>query len=119
MSTLSTILAGLLGVVFVAVGIPKIQGQQQMVESFRRWGYADVVRKAVGWVEVLCGAFLLVGIAVQALAVAGALTLIPLLLGALATHQHAHDRLALWVAPAVLLVLDVWLAYSLLPEGGV
>ena len=40
---------------------------------------------------------------------------IAIMIGALFTHQRAHDPLAMWAPPAVLLVLDVVLAYSLLP----
>jgi len=114
-STLSTILAAVLGVVFVGVGIPKLTGQEKMVANFQRWGYADVVRIATGWLEILTGTMLLVGIAVPALAVTGSLIVIAIMIGALFTHQRAGDPLAMWVPPAVLLVLDLVLAYSLLP----
>jgi putative oxidoreductase len=115
MSTFSSILAALLGVVFVAAGIPKLTGEQRMVESFQRWGYADVVRTATGALEVFTGLLLLVGIVVPALAVTGSLQVIAIMIGALFTHQRAHDPIAMWVPPAVLLVLDLVLAYSLLP----
>ena len=115
MSTLSTILAAVLGVVFVGVGIPKITGQEAMVANFKRWGYADVVRTATGCLEVLTGTMLLVGIALEFLAVTGAMLVIFIMIGALFTHQRAHDPLAAWVPPLVLLVLDLVLAYSLLP----
>ena len=115
MSTLSTILAAILGIVFVAVGLQKLTRQKMVVENFKRWGLADVVLQAVGWLEVLTGTFLLVGIAIPALAVTGSLIVIAIMIGALFTHQRAHDPLAMWAPPAVLLVLDVWLAYSLLP----
>jgi putative oxidoreductase len=115
MSTFSTILAAILGVVFVGAGIAKLTGQEQMVASFRRWGYADVVRTATGWLEVLTGTLLLAGIAIPALAVTGSLLVIMIMLGALFTHQHAHDPVAMWAPPIVLLVLDVVLAYSMLP----
>ena len=117
MSTLSTILAAILGVVFLAVGIQKLTGQKMVVENFKRWGYADTVLIATGWVEVICGAFLLVGIAVQALAVAGSITIIFIMIGALATHQRARDGFTMWAPPLVLLILDIVLAYSLLPSG--
>jgi putative oxidoreductase len=115
MSTLSTILSAFLGVVFVASGIPKITGQEAIVANFKRFGYADVVRTATGWLEVLTGTFLLVGIAVQALAVTGSLLVIMIMIGALFTHQRMHDPPKLWAPAAVLLVLDIVLAYSLLP----
>jgi putative oxidoreductase len=115
MSTFSTILAAILGIVFVASGIPKLTGQEAVAANFARWGYADVVRTATGWLEVLTGALLLAGIAVQALAVTGTMLVIFIMIGALFTHQRAHDPLKLWVPAAVLLVLDLVLAYSLLP----
>jgi uncharacterized membrane protein YphA (DoxX/SURF4 family) len=116
MSTLSTILAAILGVLFVAVGIQKITEQETVVANFKRWGYADAVRQAVGWLEVLTGAFLLVGIAIQALAVTGALIVIFIMIGALFTHARASDKFAMWSIPLVLLLADLVLAYSLLPE---
>jgi putative oxidoreductase len=117
MSTLSTILAVILGVAFLAAGITKLTRQPRMVENFKRWGYADVVLMATGALEVLVALMLLVGIAVQALAVAGGLVIVFIMLGALMTHQRARDKLALWLAPVVLLALDVALLVSLLPEG--
>lgn len=115
MSTFSAILAAILGVVSLGVGIPKLTGQPQMVENFKRWGYADVVRQGTGWLEVISGALLLVGTVVAALAVTGSMLVIFIMLGALATHQRAHDPVAMWVPPAALLALDLVLAYSMLP----
>jgi putative oxidoreductase len=115
MSTLSTILAAVLGVVFVAVGIQKVTGEKRVVANFERWGFADVVRTAIGWLEILTGTLLLVGIAVPALAVTGSLLIIMIMIGALATHQRAHDGFAMWSLPVVLLAIDLVLAYSLLP----
>lgn len=117
MSTLSTILATILGVVFLAVGMAKLTRRPQVVENFKRWGYADAVLIAVGGLEVLAAAMLLVGIAVQALAITGGLIVVFVMLGALMTHQYAHDKPAVWLPPVVLLALDVALLVSLLPEG--
>jgi putative oxidoreductase len=116
MSTLSTILAVVLGLVFVAVGIPKLTGQEAIVENFRRWGYADVIRTATGSMEIVAGLMLLGGIAVQSLAVSGSIIIMIIMIGALATHQHAHDPIKDWIPAATLLVLDLALAVSLLPQ---
>ncbi len=115
MSTLSIILAATLGVVFVAVGIPKITGQEQVAANFARWGYPEQIRIAIGAMEVLGGALLLVGIAVPAVAITGFMIVFIIMLGALSTHQRAKDPLTMWIAPFVLLVLDILLAVSLLP----
>ena len=117
MSTLSLVLAIILGVVFLVVGLAKLTARPSVVANFERWGYADVIRMAVGAVEVLAAALLLVGTAVPALAVSGVLLVIWVMLGALLTHQRAGDPIGQWVPPVVLLVLAVVLAYSLLPEG--
>ena len=116
MTTLSTILAALLGVVFLGVGIPKLTGQEKMVANFQRWGYHASMMTATGYVEVLAAALLLVGIAVNALAITGALLIIFVMTGALWTHQRVKDPLAMWAPPAVLLALAVVLLVSMLPE---
>ena len=116
MSTLSTILAVILGVVFVGVGIQKLSNDERTVANFKRWGFADTIRHAVGAVELLAGTMILVGIAVQSLAVGGSLILIFVMIGALATHSHHRDPFVMWSLPLVLLVLDLVFAYSLLPE---
>ncbi|MGI8728691.1 MAG: DoxX family protein [Solirubrobacteraceae bacterium] len=116
MSTFSAILATILGVVFVAVAVPKLTGQQQLVDEFKRWGYADAIRVATGAVELLAGVLLLVGIALPALAISGVLLVIFVMLGALATHLRARDRFAQWLPPVVLLALALTLVISLLPE---
>lgn len=116
MSTLSLVLAAVLGAVFVAVSVPKLRGEEKTAANFRRWGYADEIRVAVGSVELLAGTMILVGIAVQALAVSGALILIFLMLGALATHTRHSDPPSQWLPPAALLALDLAFAISLLPE---
>jgi uncharacterized membrane protein YphA (DoxX/SURF4 family) len=115
MSTLSTILAAILGIAFVAAGIPKLMGEAAIVANFERWGYADVIRIATGAVELLAGVLLLVGIAVAALAVTGVLLVIFVMIGALSTHARVHDPLAKALPATVLLVLALALAVSLLP----
>ncbi|MEA2221369.1 MAG: putative oxidoreductase [Solirubrobacteraceae bacterium] len=115
MSTLSTILAGMLGVAFVAAGIPKLMSEAAIVANFKRWGYADAVRFAVGAVELLAGVLLLVGIAVQALAVTGVLLVIFVMIGALFTHARVRDPPARWLPATALFALAIALAVSLLP----
>ena len=117
MSTLSTILAVILAVAFLGAGITKLTRRQQMVDNFKRWGYADAVLMATGGVECLAAVLILAGIALPALAIAGGLLIIFVMVGALLTHQRAKDELAMWVAPLVLLALDVGLLVSMLPDG--
>lgn len=115
MSTLSTILAVILGIAFLAAGITKLTRQQKVVDEFARWGYADIVLMMTGSVELLAAVMMLVGIAVPALAIAGALLVFVVMCGALLTHQRAKDPPSAWIAPGVLLALAVALLVSLLP----
>jgi putative oxidoreductase len=115
MSTLSTILAVVLGLAFVAAAIPKLASQAGVVASFERWGLAPAVRIATGAVELLAGALLLLGIAVTAVAITGVLLVIATMVGALFTHRRAADPIATWMPAALLLALAIVLALSLLP----
>ena len=114
-STLSTILAAVLGVVFVAVGASKLAGQASVAANFERWGFAPPVLVATGAVELLAGVMLLVGIAVPALAISGVLLVLFVMTGALATHQRAHDPVGQRLPAVVLLALALTLMVSLLP----
>jgi putative oxidoreductase len=110
MSTLSTILAVVLGVVFLAAGITKLTRQQQMADNFERWGYASSVMLATG-----AAVLLLVGIAVNALAITGGLLVMFVMTGALMTHTRAKDPFSAFVPPFVLFALAVVLLVSMLP----
>lgn len=115
MSTLSSILAAILGVVFVASGIPKVTGQEKVAANFERWGYPEPIRVAIGAMEILAGVLLLVGLAVTTVAISGFMFIFIIMLGALSTHQRAKDPIAMWIPAFVLLVADVVLGISLLP----
>jgi putative oxidoreductase len=115
MSTHTTILAAILGLAFVASGIPKITGQAAVAANFERWGYPEQIRVAVGAMELLAGALLLVGIAVPAVAITGFMIIFIIMLGALSTHQRAKDPITQWIPAFVLLVADIALGVSLLP----
>jgi uncharacterized membrane protein YphA (DoxX/SURF4 family) len=115
MSTLSAILAAVLGVAFLGAGITKLTRQQKMVDNFERWGFASSVMIATGAVELLAAVLLLVGIAVNAVAITGALLVLFVMTGALMTHTRAKDPFAAFVPPFVLLALAVVLLVSMLP----
>jgi len=115
MSTLSTILAAVLGVVFIAVGLAKLTGRASVVANFERWGYAHAVLVATGTVELLAGVLLLVGIVVTPLAITGVLLVVFVMAGALLTHQHAHDPVGRRLPAVALLALAFALTASLLP----
>lgn len=116
MSTLSTILAAIIGIAFIGAGVPKLTGLPSVVENFERWGYPQEIRIATGSLELLAGVFLIIGIAVPTLAVAGAMIVICVMLAALVTHQRVSDPFGSWIPALTLLALDILLAVSLLPS---
>lgn len=115
MSTLSTILAAVLGVAFAGVGLQKLAGQATVAANFERWGYHPAVLTATGAVELLAGTLLLLGIAVTPLAITGVLLVVFVMTGALLTHQLAKDPVAQRLPAVVLLGLAIALVVSLLP----
>jgi uncharacterized membrane protein YphA (DoxX/SURF4 family) len=117
MSTLSTILAAVLGIAFIGAGVPKLTGLPAIVENFERWGYPRELRLATGSVELLAGVFLIIGIAVPSLAIAGSMITICVMLAALVTHQRVSDPLSKWIPALTLLALDILLAISMLPSS--
>ena len=100
-SRLVTILSAVVALAFVGAAIPKLMGAEHMVSTFERFGLSIGVAELAGAV----GRFLprLAPLAAGGLAVVVA--------GAVAEHLM-HDPVAQAVAPAVLLVLCVFLAYS-------
>lgn len=116
MSTLSTILAAVVGIAFVSAGLPKLTGLPSIVENFERWGYPREIRLATGGLELFSGVCLIVGIAVPTLAVTGSLIIVCVMLAALVTHQRVSDPFGRWIPAITLLALDILLAVSLLPS---
>jgi len=114
-STLSTILAAVLGVAFLGAGASKLAGQASFAANFERWGYHPSVLTVTGALELLTGALLLTGIAVTPLAITGVLLVLAVMTGALLTHAKAKDPLAAWLPAIVLLVLAIVLVVSLAP----
>lgn len=117
MSTLSTILAAVLGIALLAAAIARLSGWQKMADDFERWGYPPALLAVTALVELLAALLLLAGIALPALAISGALLATFVMIAALVAHRRAKDPLAGWGPPAVLLVLAVVLLVSMLPEG--
>ena len=75
-------LAVLVGLAFLAAGVSKLAGSEQMVSSFAAWGYPDGVRIAAGLTEVL-GAVVLW---VPPTRLIGAILLVAVAWGAIGTH---------------------------------
>lgn len=96
-----------LAALFLFSGINKLAGAEQMVTTFRRWGYPEGFYFLVGLVEV-AGALLLLFPRTAAL---GATALIVVMIGAVITHL-VYDDAVMALVPLALLVLLCLVAYA-------
>ena len=103
------VLAILLAVVFLLAGLPKLLKQQKMVDSAEHLGYSVKTFQLIGLLELAAVVGLVVGVFVWApLAIAAAVGLAALLVGAVLAHKRAGDNLAkVAVFPMWLTVLSV------------
>lgn len=97
----------LVGAAFIFFGSPKLGAPEEVVADFTRWGLpvAETLVPAVGLLEVVAGALLVVGLATRWAAAALALDM----LGALLTAGRADGGFHL-LAPPLLLALTTLLA---------
>jgi uncharacterized membrane protein YphA (DoxX/SURF4 family) len=101
------LLSGLLAAVYLLAGGSKLAGAEQHVQSFARWGWPDWMRLAVGTVEVVSAALLLV----PRVAFFGATALMVVMAGAIYTHLfRAPGEAGMAVVPLVLLGLNALVA---------
>lgn len=101
------LLSGLLAAVYLLAGGSKLAGAEQHVQSFARWGWPDWMRLAVGTVEVVSAALLLV----PRVAFFGATALVVVMAGAIYTHLfRAPGEAGMAVVLLVLLGLSALLA---------
>jgi uncharacterized membrane protein YphA (DoxX/SURF4 family) len=104
-----------LGLLFVAIGIMTVAGRKMFVDNFRRFGYPQWFRVVTGWLEVLGGLGLLVGIWVPWLAELASAGLALVMLGAVLTQVRTRDPLQKIALAAVLGVLAIVVAVSYWP----
>ena len=72
----------LLVLIFVPQGLAKFDDSSGWARAFRLWGYADWFRITIGALELLAALLLITGRA----AVLGAMTIMVIMLGGMATH---------------------------------
>lgn len=95
------------GLAFLFFGLPKLAAPAEVVADFSRWGlpFSEALVPAVGLLEVVAGALLVLGLATRWAAAALAVDM----LGALLTAGRVDGGVHL-IAPAVLLALTTLLA---------
>lgn len=107
------VLSVVLALVFAGAGGAKLAGQPAMRESAAHLGVPWDRYRLIGVPEVAAAVGLLVGLAVEPLAVAAAVGLVLLMAGAVTFHLRAGDPPARWAPPAVLGLLALVLAVLL------
>lgn len=111
---LETILSIVLALVFAGAGGAKLAGQPMMRESATHFGIPWERYRLIGVLEVAAVVGLLVGLAVEPLALAAAVGLVLLMAGAVVFHLRAGDPPGRWAPPAVLGLLALVLVVALL-----
>lgn len=99
----------LLTLAFLLSGGSKLAGAQMNVEGFTAWGYPLWFMYVTGLIEVVCAILLWP----RQTRLIGALGLVGTMLGAIATHLVNGEG---FVAPAVLLLLAAFVAWSSRPR---
>ena len=95
------ILSWILALLFIAAGVPKIIGVEQVAANFDQLGYSPTFRVLIGVLEVTGGVALLV----PAAASYGALLLIVIMIGAVWTVLRVGESVAPPIIVGVLLAL--------------
>lgn len=103
MNIIATGLQVFLGLVFLGSGASKIVGAQRQVESFDLLRLPQWFRPIVGGVEIIGALGIIAGTVLHWLAVAAAIWLVGIMLGALLTHLRIRDTAQHFMPPAVLL----------------
>lgn len=108
------VLSVLLAAVFVGAGGAKLTAQPAMRTSARHLGVPWDRYRLIGVLEVAAALGLLVGLAIEPLAVAAAAGLVLLMAGAVTFHLRAGDPPGRWAPPAVLGLLALVLVVLLI-----
>jgi putative oxidoreductase len=116
MSILIIIVQVVLGLLFLAIGSMTIAGRKMFVDNFRHFGYPQWFRVVTGWLEVLGGLGLLIGIWVPWLAELASAGLALVMLGAVLTEVRTRETWQKIALPLVMGALAVLVAVSYWPS---
>ena len=107
-------LSGLLAVLYLMSGVPKLAGVEQIVKEFAKWGYPGWFRLVVGTVEVASAVLLLI----PRVAFFGASALAVIMIGAIHTHVfRGTNEAGMAVVPLLLLVFLAIVGYARRPAS--
>jgi hypothetical protein len=115
MASDTTIIIGpepLIAAVMGAAGTAKLAGAQFTKQNFRRWGYADWWRPAIGAVEVGTAAAALAGLKSPAARKAAVIGTLSTMGGAIATHTIHSEPVYNLIPPLLLAGLAVASLYD-------
>ena len=86
MNGLAMGLLGVLGILYIVTGTPKIVGVEYFTKSFDKFGYPQWLRILAGWMELSGGLLMLGGIWFPPAALLGGLIIFPCMIGATITN---------------------------------
>lgn len=104
------VLTLLLSAVIVAAAVPKLAGQAQMRERMAHLGVSPGRTRMIGGLEIIAVAGLLLGLLWWPIAVAAAVGLTLLLIGAAVFHARAKDPVPAILVPVVFALATAALA---------
>jgi uncharacterized membrane protein YphA (DoxX/SURF4 family) len=105
--TAASILAGVLGAIFVVSGGTKLAGMQMHRDHFEHWRYPEWFRVFTGAWEGAGGVLAVVGIWSHPIGLVGAALIAAAMVGAVYTHTLRVRELKALPAPAFLLLLAI------------
>ncbi len=96
----------LLGLVYLAAGLPKVVGAETPIEQFEKYGFPHWFCRMTGIFETLGAAGLFCGLVRPVATVVASLVLVPTMVVAAFVHRrHPEDSDALSIAPGALVAL--------------
>jgi len=105
MDILTLVVSLLLGLAFVGAGVAKLRRQEPVTGTLEQLGVGASLQRAIGLLEVLGGAGVVLGLLVQPLGIAAAVGLLVLMVGAVGYHAKAGDSVKASAGAVVLLVV--------------
>ncbi|KGR84331.1 DoxX family protein [Lysinibacillus odysseyi] len=109
MEQVTLVIQILVSAVFVYVGFGKISGNRAFRRAFIKWRLPYWLLVLTGFLEMIAGLLLLMGLLIQGLALYGLLLLFCICIGAIFTHVRVKDDMQEMLPIIVLFVFVLFL----------
>jgi putative oxidoreductase len=109
MEQVTLVIQILISAVFVFVGFGKVSGNRTYQRAFIKWRLPYWLLLVTGFLEMIAGLLLLMGLLIQGLALYGLLLLFCICIGAIFTHMRVKDGIQEMLPIIVLFVFILFL----------